>query len=98
MDYGEMAEKIKERHQKLSPGGCKMLSQGNDCECTLCLADNLRMRIAEFEKREYKCRGALSTAINELERAVKGTWDGVAYVKNVRDGIIRAHDDLCIGA
>ena len=58
----------------------------------------VREVIAEYEKREYECRGALSTAINELEMAVQGKWNSSAYVKNVRDRIIRAHDDLCVDA
>ncbi len=54
--------------------------------------------VTEYEKREYECRGALSTAINELESAIQGKWDRIAYVKNVRDRIIRAHDSLCVDA
>jgi hypothetical protein len=38
-----MLEEIKKRHREEHPGGCKMLSLGPNCACTLCLCDELRM-------------------------------------------------------
>ena len=33
--------KIKDRWREESPGGCRKLSEGKDCNCTLCLVGNL---------------------------------------------------------
>jgi hypothetical protein len=41
MTLKQMAETIKNRWREKSPGGCRMLSRGDDCNCTLCLVDNL---------------------------------------------------------
>lgn len=41
MTLREMAEVIKGRWREKSPGGCRMLSEGEDCDCTLCLVGNL---------------------------------------------------------
>jgi hypothetical protein len=41
MTLKQMAETIKNRWREKSPGGCRMLSRGNDCNCTLCLVGNL---------------------------------------------------------
>jgi len=42
----EMGEVIKNRWRELSPGGCSMLSEGGNCNCTLCLVANLQIAIS----------------------------------------------------
>ncbi len=41
MSLKEMAEVVKDRWREKSSGGCRMLSEGEDCDCTLCLVGNL---------------------------------------------------------
>ncbi len=43
----EALEEIKSRHRQDHPGGCRMFSQGDACQCTLCLCDNVRGLIKE---------------------------------------------------
>jgi len=37
----ELLEEIKNRHRADHPGGCRILSQGDACQCTLCLCDEV---------------------------------------------------------
>jgi hypothetical protein len=41
MTNEQRLEKIKSFIQEKSPGQCKRLSKGNQCECLLCCADGL---------------------------------------------------------
>jgi hypothetical protein len=53
-DPDVIREILKERIRKLSPGGCRVISMGDDCDCSLCLIDNLVFRIRELEEKELK--------------------------------------------
>lgn len=37
----EILEELKKRHREDHAGGCRLLSRGQDCHCTLCLCDAL---------------------------------------------------------
>ncbi len=43
----EALEEIKRRHQEDHSGGCRILSLGDKCPCTMCLCDNVRRFIKE---------------------------------------------------
>ena len=42
---------LKDRFRVFKPGGCKILSKGDDCDCSLCLVDNLVSHIFELEEK-----------------------------------------------
>ena len=41
VEIHQLLEEVKVRWQDAAPGRCKILSQGEDCRCTLCLADRI---------------------------------------------------------
>ena len=43
----EALEEIKKRHSAEHSGGCRILSLGDKCPCTMCLCDNVRRFIKE---------------------------------------------------
>ncbi len=43
-------EEVKDRHRKDHPGGCRMFSQGDACQCTLCLCDNVHEFLDKSQK------------------------------------------------
>lgn len=42
---------LKDRFRSFKPGGCKILSKGDNCDCSLCLVDNLMSYIFELEEK-----------------------------------------------
>lgn len=45
-------EELKDRHRQDHPGGCRMFSQGENCQCTLCLCDNLHEFLEKAQKAQ----------------------------------------------
>lgn len=42
---------LKDRFRAFKSGGCKVLSKGDNCDCSLCLVDNLMSHIFELEEK-----------------------------------------------
>ncbi len=45
------AARLKDFIRRVAPGGCRLLSKGNDCECLLCAVDRLHARVADLANR-----------------------------------------------
>jgi len=50
MKAREIGNLLKDRLRQLESGKCKMFSKGDDCDCNLCLVDNLLFYISVLEK------------------------------------------------
>jgi len=57
MKIEEMGHLLKNRLRQFKTGGCKVLSKGDDCDCSLCLVDNLLSHIFILEKKIKEIEG-----------------------------------------
>ena len=63
--------KIRLRAGEIGTASCKILSKGDDCNCSLCLVDFLLSKIVEKEKKveelekSYEIEKSISLAITE---------------------------------
>lgn len=64
------ATRLKEFIRRIAPGGCRMFSQGDACECLLCAVDRL---YANAEKLRAE-RIAILTLI-EYAKETEALWD-----------------------
>jgi len=51
-DAIEMLTAVKGRHAEEHSGGCRCLSIGDACTCTLCLLDNVRRYIIDLDHKQ----------------------------------------------
>lgn len=51
MGAKETAEMLKERLRKLESGKCRVISEGDYCDCNLCLVDDLLFCIFQLEEK-----------------------------------------------
>ena len=52
MKAKEAGKLLRERLRKARIDGCRILSKGSDCDCNLCLVDNLLSYISELESEK----------------------------------------------
>jgi len=57
MGAKEAASLLKERLRKMESGKCRILSEGDDCDCNLCLVDELLFYIFQLEEKVKKLKG-----------------------------------------
>jgi len=57
MSYKETAELLKERLRELEAGKCRIISEGDYCNCNLCLVDDLLFHIFQLEEKLKKLSG-----------------------------------------
>ena len=80
MTLKEMAEAIKYRWREKVSGECRMLSEGEDCDCTLCLAENL-LTAATANNSNEKEEDTLEERLHKALWAISGTDDLVPKVE-----------------
>ena len=74
MTLKEMAEAIKYRWRKQSSGGCRILSEGEDCDCTFCLVGNL-LTAAISNSNDKKEEDTIEKRLHKALWAIFGTDD-----------------------
>ena len=112
MTLKEMAEVIKDRWREKSSGGCRMLSEGGDCNCTLCLVGNLfaaaisnsndKKEEDTIEERLHKALWAISGTddlVPKVEKALRVALE-MAYEsgKAIRDEVLTNSSNDCVEA
>src|SRR3990172_10653368 len=62
----EYLEEIKSRHRQRITGGCKVISLGDACSCTLCLCDKLHGIIKGMDNALILAKAAGDAAMSQL--------------------------------
>ena len=75
MTLKEMAEAIKYRWREKSSGGCRMLSEGEDCDCTLCLVGNL-VSVISYKDYHQRIGGSMKVTDEMIKAALATEYPG----------------------
>lgn len=74
-------ELVKHRHREDHSGGCRMLSKGDDCDCTLCLCDRAHCVIRDLDVQSRESEEKIA-ALTEERDALKRERDALTEKLN----------------
>lgn len=82
----EICDLLKFRLREFKTGGCKILSRGDNCDCSLCLVDKLHSHIKELELKINVLIKDKDVALNLFKQSQEKVIELEATNKELEEG------------
>ena len=96
MNAKETSHLLKNRFRQLESGKCKVVSKGDDCDCNLCLVDNLLSYILSSEEKmeEMKEKHKIDLEVQYIKGGAAQLVLAAEVVEELRESVKELKKEL----